>query len=265
MGYDIEKNIELYLLKASNFDEDIAPNQKKYYLEAAEWMRENNFQTAEEAVAAMRNTDYYEGGSMVETADDIALRIRAMEQVGYDTAADVHRMRLQKFKERGNNYAMSQEWMNDLELAESECLKYAKRKEIFGKIFNGYFQIAGNPQSEYRKEAARDILSGLEELEVLGVTFEQLAAGRVYRDLTMTTEEGMANFVEFVRNFNGSIYTDDISDIAEEQERLAKWVEAHKSELIAAGRNEQWKDGCAVAVPSDADGGYDYIAIKEVK
>ena len=70
MGYDLDKNIELYLLKAESFSEEAAPNQRKYYLEAAQWMKENNFATAEEAVAAMRNTEYYEGASIAKTADD---------------------------------------------------------------------------------------------------------------------------------------------------------------------------------------------------
>ena len=265
MAYDIERNIELYLLKAANFNEESAPNQKKYYLEVAEWIRENNFATAEEAVAAMRATEYYEGGSIAKTADDIALRISAMEKVGYEDVAAIHRMRQQKFKERGNAYALSQEWVDDYKTAGDEQEKYAERKAAFGKIFRGYFQIAGNPQSEYRKGAAQDIAEGLQRLQELGVTFDQLAADRLYRDFTMTTEKGMVNFVEFVHNFDGSKYDDDISDIAVEQAELAKWVETHKAELVAAGHREQWKDGCAVAVPSDAEGGYDYIAIKEVK
>jgi hypothetical protein len=265
MAYDIQKNIELYLLKAANFSEESAPNQKKYYLEVAEWMRENNFATAEEAVAAMRETEYYEGGSIAKTADDIALRISAMEKVGYEDVAEVHRMRQQKFNERGNAYAFSQEWLEDYKTAGAEHVKYAERKEAFGKIFSGYFQIAGNPQREHRKEAAHDIAAGLQKLQELGVIFDQLAADKVYRELTMTTEKGMENFIDFIHNFNGNDYADDISDIASEQAELAKWVEAHKAELIAAGQGELWKDGCAVAVPSGAEGGYDYIAVKEVK
>jgi hypothetical protein len=265
MAYDIQKNIELYLLKAANFSEESAPNQKKYYLEVAEWMRENNFATAEEAVAAMRETEYYEGGSIAKTADDIALRISAMEKVGYEDVAAVHRMRQQKFNERGNAYAFSQEWLDDYKTAGAEHVKYAERKEAFGKIFSGYFQIAGNPQSEHRKEAAQDIAAGLQRLQELGVSFDQLASERVYRDLTMTTEQGMKNFVEFIHSFNGRAYDDDISDIAAEQAELAQWVESHKADLVAAGQCEQWNDGCAIAVPSDAEGGYDYIAIKEVK
>lgn len=265
MAYDIKRNIDLYLLKAENFSEDSAPNQKKYYLEVAEWMRENNFATAEEAVAAMRDTEYYEGASIAKTADDIALRISAMEKVGYEDVAAVHRMRQQKFNERGNVYAFSQEWLEDYKIAGEEHVKYAERKEAFGKIFHGYFNIAGNPQKEHRKEAAQDIAVGLQRLQELGVTFDQLAADKVYRDLTMTTEKGMENFVKFIHAFDGKAYEDDISDIAAEQAELAQWVESHKAELIAASHSEQWKDGCAVAVPSDTEGEYDYIAIKEVE
>jgi hypothetical protein len=265
MAFDKSKVIELYLLKAENFKEDIAPNQKKYYLDVVEWLEENEFESEYHMTEAMKNTAYYEGGAIAKTADDIQLRINAMTEVGYEDAADVHRVRQQKFKTRGNAYAFSQEWLDDYKEVADECEKYARRKEIFGKIFSAYFQIAGNPQSEYRKEAAQDIAAGLKRLQELGVTFDQLAAERVYRDLTMTTEQGMKNFVEFIHNLNGSAYDDDISDIAAEQAELSQWVEAHKAELVAAGQTEKWEDGCAVAVPSDAEGGYDYISVKEVK
>ena len=265
MAYDVNKNIELYMLKAENFSEESAPNQKKYYLEVAEWMRENNFSTAEEAVAAMRQTEYYEGGTVAKTADDIELRIRAMEKVGYDDVAAIHRMRRQKFNERGTSYAFSQEWLDDYKAVGDECVKYARRKEVFGKIFSGYFQIAGNPQSDHRKEAVQNIEAGLKELQELGVTFDQLAAEKVYRDLTMTTEQGMDNFIEFIHGFDGSGYEDVPDEVKAEQEALAAWVTAHKEQLVAVGQQEQWSDGCAMAVPSDADGGYDYIAVKEVK
>lgn len=265
--YDLNKNIELYLLKAESFKEDIAPNQRKYYLDVAEWMRQNHFTTAEEAVAAMRNTEYYEGGTIAQTADDIELRIKAMEKVGYADVADVHRMRREKFRERGKSYAFSQEWLDDYKTVGTECEKYARRKEIFGKIFSGYFQIAGSPQSDYRKEAAQDIALGLQELQSLGVSFDELAADRVYRELTMTTEKGMENFVDFVHDFirSGSVYEDDISEIKAEQQELAAWARANKEQLIAAGSREKWSNACCIAVPSDDPGGYDFVAKKEVE
>ena len=56
MSYDPSKSIELYLLRAENFDENIAPNQKQYYLDAAKWLRENSFDSLEEATEAMKQT-----------------------------------------------------------------------------------------------------------------------------------------------------------------------------------------------------------------
>ena len=49
MKYDSSKAAELYILKAENFDEKTAPNQKKYYREAAGWLAANDFDSAEEA------------------------------------------------------------------------------------------------------------------------------------------------------------------------------------------------------------------------
>jgi hypothetical protein len=265
MAFDKSKVIELYLLKAENFKEDIAPNQKKYYLDVVKWLEENEFESEYHMTEAMKNTEYYEGGAIAKTADDIQLRINAMTEVGYEDAADIHRVRQQKFKTRGNAYAFSQEWLDDYKEVADECEKYARRKEIFGKIFSAYFQIAGNPQSEYRKEAVQDISAGLQELANLGVTFDELASDKVYKNLTMTTEKGMENFVSFIHAFiAGDNRSDDISDIKEEQQELAEWIKVHKAEVMAAGINETWNDACAIAVPSDAEGGYDFIAIKEV-
>ena len=87
MSYDPSKPVELYLLKASNFSEESAPNQKKYYLEAARWLQENNFSSPEEATEAMRHTEYYEGAGIAKIADDIELRIKAMEKAGYEDVA----------------------------------------------------------------------------------------------------------------------------------------------------------------------------------
>ena len=43
--------------------------------------------------------------------------------------------------------------------------------------------------------------AALSELEQMGVSFEELAQQKAYRQLTMTTEEGMARFVAFVEEF----------------------------------------------------------------
>lgn len=266
MAYDQSANIRLYLLRAENFSEKSAPNQKQFYREAAGWLQENHFDSAEEAREAMMQTKYYAGAGLAKIADDIALRANAMEEVAYDDVADIHRQREEKFSQRGYEYAYSQEWIDDLQLASKESEKYARRKEIFGRIFSGYFQIAGNPQSEHRKTAARNLAEALQELDQMGVNFEELALERAYQELTMTTGEGMRHFVEFIRNFrmSGMPDTDDLSDISDEQNRIANWVKTHKQELIEAGKSEKWHHATCVAVPSDAEGGYDFIAMKEV-
>lgn len=261
------KAVELYRLKSSNFSEELAPNQKEYYQRAADWMEEQQFDTLEEATAAMRNTEYYEGASIAMISDDIQLRIRAAEEAGYDDVAQVHRDRLRKYKERGNSYAFSQEWIDDLNLAAEKSEVYARRKELFGRIFSGYFEVAGNPQSNHRKSAAEDMREALRELESMGVSFDELASERAYRNLTMMTEKGIDRFVDFVHEFSRGGWTqeDDMSDLAEEQERLSKWASANRDMIMAAGKCEKWTRASCVAVPSDAPEGYDFIALKEVK
>jgi hypothetical protein len=267
MAYDQSKAVELYLLKAENFKDDLAPNQKKYYKNAAKWLQENQFESEYHMTEAMKNTEYYEGASIAKTADDIDLRIKAMETVGYENVAAIHRERKAKFAERGNAYAFSNEWLDDYKRAGAEHEKYAKRKESFGKIFSSYFQLAGNPQSEYRKSAAEEMSGALEELRILGTSFDELASQKVYRDLTMATDIGIDNFIEFVHGFMAHGYndSDDMSDIREEQEHIGKWVTEHKAEMAALAEQEKWHCANCIAVPSDDPCGYDFIAMKEVK
>ncbi len=261
------KSVELYRLKASNFSDKLAPNQKEYYERAADWLEEQQFETLEEATAAMRNTEYYEGASIAMITDDIRLRIRAAEEVGYDDVAQVHTERLRKYKERGNSYAFSQEWIDDLNLAAEKSAVYARRKELFGRIFSGYFEIAGNPQSDHRKRAAEDMRDALKELDSMGVSFDELASQRAYRQLTMMTDKGMDRFIDFIHEFSRGAYEydDDMSDPAEEQERLGRWAASNRDMIMAAGKCEKWMRASCVAVPSDAPEGYDFIALKEVK
>ena len=267
MAYDQSKAVELYLLKAENLSAEIAPNQKKYYLDAARWLQENEFESEYHMTEAMKNTEYYEGASIAKTSDDIELRIKAMETVGYEDAAAIHRERKEKFEQRGNSYAFSNEWLEDYKRAGAEHEKYAKRKELFGKIFSAYFQLSGNPQSEYRKSAANDMSAALRELKTLGTSFDELASQKVYRDLTMTTEKGMENFITFVHEFMVRGYgdSDDMDDIREEQDRIGKWVIEHKAEMTALAAQEKWHCANCIAVPSDDPCGYDFIAMKEVK
>jgi hypothetical protein len=267
MAYDPSKSIELYLLRAENFKEDIAPNQKQYYLEAAEYLRQNSFDSLEEATEAMSHTKFYDGAGIAKIADDIGLRIKAMEDAHYDDAAEIHRERARKFAERGNEYAFSQEWLDDYARVSEKMKEYAERKEIFGRIFSGYFEISVNPQSDHRKRAAQDVQAALGELESRGLDFDEMAATEVYRALTLTTDKGMEDFIEFIHEFRekGDAFEDDISDIKAEQEALGKWAKEHRQELIEVGRSEKWMDAACVAVPSDDPMGYDYFALKEVK
>lgn len=108
------------------------------------------------------------------------------------------------------------------------------QKEILGKLFKGYINIKGNPQSEYRNEAAIEMSKALEELEAMGVSFEAIAAEDGIKELLMLTDGGMEEFIAFVRGFMSCGYDDgqDMSDIVDEQIRIAKWVNEHRKELI---------------------------------
>jgi len=267
MSYDRLKNVELYRLRAENCDAEIAPNQRKYNLDVARWLQENDFRSAEEAVEAMRHTPFYEDAALAKTADDIALRIKAMKEVGYDDVARIHEERRQKFLERGNAYAFSPEWIADFREAGKAAEEYARKKELFGRIFSSYFQIAGNPQSQHRREAVQEINTALRELEVMGTNFNELAAEKVYQDLVMATPQGMENFVGFIRMFMimGHADEDEFQGIAEEQQQLAQWAKANRERLMEVGEKETWHDANCIAVPSEAPGGYDFIAMKEVK
>lgn len=266
MPYNPDRSAELYRLRADNFDENIAPNQKKYYLDAARWLSENSFSSAEEEVEAMRRTPFYDGATAAKIRDDLQLRIKAMEDAGYEKAADIHRARMKKFSERGNAYVFSQEWTDDCNAAAAEAEIYARRKEIFGRLFSGYFEAECNPQSHHRREALKDISKALGELEAMGVTFDELAEDKVYQRLTMTTDTGMKNFVSYIHKvIGGEIAGDDAEDISREQAEAAAWVRNNLNKVIEAGKQEKWNYACCIAVPSDDPHGYEFIAVKEVE
>lgn len=165
-------------------------------------------------------------------------------------------------------YAFSQEWIDDYNRAQEASVRYMERKEVFGRIFRAYIRICGSPQREHRLEAVKDMKAALSELEQMGVSFEELAQQKAYRQLTMTTEEGMARFVAFVEEFKktgtaaGAV---DLNHLKKEQERIGRWAKEHAAQLIAAGAQEQWNRASCIAVPSDDLMGYDFIAMKEVK
>ena len=153
-----------------------------------------------------------------------------------------------------------------MKLAHEKVIMYAKRKEAFGKVFEGYLQLKGNPQKAHRQTAIKSIKEGLEEIERLGASFYELAEDKVYRNLIMVTEKGLRNFVEFIKTFNsGENLKDNIDEnTKKEQQQAAEWVNANRQELIKAGKEETWKNAACVAVPSDDPMGYDFIALKEV-
>lgn len=228
MAYEHDKVIELYMLKSENYPEDIAPNQRKFYREAAEWLKENRFDSAEAAAEAMKQTKYYMGGSEALAADDAFVREKAKAFRGDRTA---------------------------------------ERKDAFRRIFNGYMQMTGNPQQEYRREAAEDMAAALRWLRDSGADFDEMASDEGYQKLIMTTEKGLENFVAFVRSFtaSGYVFDDGINDIASEQAAIAEWVKENKDKLAAVGNFEKWNTAACIAVPSQDPCGYDFILRKEVE
>ena len=74
---DVKKVIALNRLRAQMLDEEVSPAQKQYYLELAQWLENQNIQTAEEATESIKNTPYYDGAALAKELDGIHLRIRA--------------------------------------------------------------------------------------------------------------------------------------------------------------------------------------------
>ena len=268
---DVKKVIALNRLRAQMLDEEVSPAQKQYYLELAQWLENQNIQTAEEATESIKNTPYYDGAALAKELDGIHLRIRAARELGYEDVEKIHLQRREKLLSKGlQAYAFSQEWIDDYNRAQEASVRYMERKEVFGRIFRAYIRICGSPQREHRLEAVKDMKAALSELEQMGVSFEELAQQKAYRQLTMTTEEGMAPFfVAFVEEFKktgtaaGAV---DLNHLKKEQERIGRWAKEHAAQLIAAGAQEQWStEPSCIAVPSDDPMGYDFIAMKEVK
>lgn len=266
---DVKKVIELDRLRAQMLDEEISPEQKKYYLELAQWIENQNISTAEEATESIKNTPYYDGAALAKELDGIHLRIRAARELGYEEVEKIHMERREKLLSKGlTAYAFSQEWIDDYNRVQEAAVKYMERKEVFGRIFLDYIRICGNPQHDHRKEAVKDMEKSMADLREMGVSFEELAQQKAYRQLTMATDEGMANFIAFVEEFQRTGSAGDgvnLDHLKEEQERIGRWAKAHAAQLVAAGAQEQWNRASCIAVPSDDPMGYDFIAMKEVK
>ena len=80
---DVKKVIALNRLRAQMLDEEVSPAQKQYYLELAQWLENQNIQTAEEATESIKNTPYYDGAALAKELDGIHLRIRAARELGW--------------------------------------------------------------------------------------------------------------------------------------------------------------------------------------
>ncbi len=108
-----------------------------------------------------------------------------------------------------------------------------EQKEVLGKLFRGYVNIRLNPQSEYRKDAAVQMSEALNELQASGMSLDSLDAESM-QEVLMLTDVGTKAFIEFVHEFINRGYDDneDMSDIVDEQRRIAEWVKEHKKELI---------------------------------
>ncbi len=266
---DVKKVIALNRLRAQMLDEEISPAQKRYYLELAQWLENQDIQTAEEATEAIKDTPYYDGAALAKELDGIHLRIRAARELGYEDVEKIHVQRREKLLSQGlQTYAFSQEWIEDYNRAQKAAVRHMEQKEIFGRIFLDYIRICANPQREQRLEAVKDLKKALSDLERMGVTFVDLAHQKAYRQLTMTTEEGMARFIAFVEEFQETETAPqavDLSHLKEEQERIGRWVRDHAEQLVVAGAQEQWNRANCIAVPSNDPMGYDFIAMKEVK
>ena len=102
----------------------------------------------------------------------------------------------------------------------------------------------------------------------MGVTFAELVQQKAYRQLTMTTEEGMERFADFIEEFQKTGTAEDAVDLThlkDEQEKIGRWAKENADKLVAVGAREQWNRASCIAVPSDDPMGYDFIAMKEVK
>lgn len=265
---DVKKVIALNRLRAQMLDEEVSPAQKRYYLELAQWLEDQNIRTAEEAAESIKVTPYYDGAALAKELDAIHLRIRAARELGYEEVEKIHAERREKLLSRGlQAYAFSQEWIDDYNRVQDAAVKYMERKEIFGRIFCNYISIRGNPQHEHRQKAVEELKTALSKLEKMGVSFTELAQQKAYRQLTMTTEKGMERFIAFIESFqkNGTGGDEvDLGYVKEEQERIGLWAREHAAQLTAIGEQEQWNRANCIAVPSDAPMGYDFIAMKEV-
>ena len=134
---DINKAIALNRFRAQMLDEEISPEQKRYYLELAQWLENQNIQTAEEVTKTIKDTPYYDGASLAKELDGIHLRIRAARELGYEEVEKIHVQRREKLLSQGlQAYAFSQEWIDDYNRAQEAAARYMERKESLRPHFS---------------------------------------------------------------------------------------------------------------------------------
>lgn len=266
---DVRKVITLNRLRAQMLDETISPAQKKYYLDLAQWLEQQNIQTAEEATHSIRNTPYYDGAALAKELDGIHLRIKAARELGFKDVEELYTKRYDKLLSKGlKEYAFSQEWIDGYNQAQKLITRHLQEKEIFARIFCNYIRIAIIPEQKQRQESIKNLNKALEDLEKLDVSFSGLVCNKVFTQLTMTTEDGLKHFIDFIEKFQKSgivVDTKDRDQLKKEQKRIGQWAKKNASKLMDVGKLEQWNRASCIAVPSENSVGYDFIAMKEVK
>ena len=107
-------------------------------------------------------------------------------------------------------------------------------KEVLEKIYTCYINIQSNPQRQYREEAAETLRTTIYELEKSNMRFEDIISNEDCSSVLMITSDGLEALKKFVTKFINAGYDDkeEMSDIADEQIRLGKWVKEHKKELV---------------------------------
>jgi len=262
---DMERLYELNELRASLFDPEISPRQHDYYVRLNAFYRERGCSSVAEATEMIKGTPFYDGLTKAKMMDDTSLRAKAMRDVGYEDAAKIHDERLKKLDTQGVVYAYTQEWLDDFQRVERKVLAYAAVKELFGRVYNGYIDLIGNPQKAHRDAAEKRIREGLQAFRAKGMDFFGIAALPAMKRVTMLNDAGYDRFLAYIRRIadGAEVSDDDVSATADEQRRVAAWVRENLSQVREAGRGETWKRANCIAVPSRSPGGYDFIEMRE--
>ena len=266
---DVIKVIELNRLRAEMLDESISPSQKKYYLELAQWLEDQNIQSAQEATESIKKTPYYDGAALAKELDGIHLRIKAAHELGYEEVEKIHKERREKLLSRGlEAYAFSQEWIDDYNRVQQATIRYMEIKEIYARIFRSYVSILISIQPKQRNQAIKDLEQALDALERKNVRFSDLVSMKAFRQLTLMSESGMNRVIQCIETLQKTkkiAHQEDATFVEKEQKRIERWAQQNARQLMAVGKQEQWNRANCIAVPSQDCMGYDFIAMKEVK